>query len=170
MILHQENADDDDLVFIVDDEQVSNYSSPSQVYRVPEILLSATLQESSLERANFEEFNLESLCCSICFEVNTEPRILSCYHVFCRSCLLRLYLTGACDQQQPLIRYIKCPLCRRLVRLRDVRAFSVITDLLSELLENELHRAADRISLAYVDQTTPSPVNERDVDQQNHTN
>ena len=49
----------------------------------------------------------EQLNCSICLDTYTDPKILQCFHVFCRQCLVPL---GVRDQQGQLS--LTCPTCR----------------------------------------------------------
>ena len=50
----------------------------------------------------------EQLNCSICLDTYTDPKILQCFHVFCRRCLVPL---GVRDQQGQLS--LTCPTCRQ---------------------------------------------------------
>ena len=58
-----------------------------------------------VERAKVEE----QLNCSICLDTYTDPKILQCFHVFCRQCLVPL---GVRDQQGQLS--LTCPTCRQV--------------------------------------------------------
>ena len=49
----------------------------------------------------------EELNCSICLDTYTDPKLLQCYHVYCRKCLVKLVVR---DQQGQLI--VSCPICR----------------------------------------------------------
>ena len=51
----------------------------------------------------------EQLNCSICLDTFTDPKILQCFHVFCRQCLVPL---GVRDQQGQLS--LTCPTCRQV--------------------------------------------------------
>ena len=51
----------------------------------------------------------EQLNCSICLDTYTDPKILQCFHVFCRQCLVPL---GVRDQQGQLS--LPCPTCRQV--------------------------------------------------------
>ena len=51
----------------------------------------------------------EQLNCSICLDTYTDPKILQCFHVFCRRCLVPL---GVRDQQGQLS--LTCPTCRQV--------------------------------------------------------
>ena len=50
----------------------------------------------------------EQLNCSICLDTYSDPKILKCFHVFCRQCLVPL---GVRDQQGQLS--LTCPTCRQ---------------------------------------------------------
>ena len=50
----------------------------------------------------------KQLNCSICLDTYTDPKILQCFHVFCRQCLVPL---GVRDQQGQLS--LTCPTCRQ---------------------------------------------------------
>lgn len=47
----------------------------------------------------------EELKCPVCLETYTEPKLLPCFHVFCKKCLAKL--VG--DEDQPVL---NCPICR----------------------------------------------------------
>ena len=51
----------------------------------------------------------EQLNCSICLDTYTDPKILRCFHVFCRRCLVPL---GVRDQKGQLS--LTCPTCRQV--------------------------------------------------------
>ena len=51
----------------------------------------------------------DQLNCSICLDTYTDPKLLQCFHVFCRKCLVPL---GVRDQQGQLT--LSCPTCRRI--------------------------------------------------------
>ena len=51
----------------------------------------------------------EQLNCSICLDTYTDPKILQCFHIFCRQCLVPL---GVRDQQGQLS--LTCPTCRQV--------------------------------------------------------
>ena len=50
----------------------------------------------------------DQLTCAICLEDYKEPKLLQCFHVYCRKCLEWLVLR---DAQGPLS--LRCPSCRR---------------------------------------------------------
>ena len=62
------------------------------------------MAEEGLKRSKVEE----QLNCSICLDTYTDPKILQCFHVFCRQCLVPL---GVRDQQGQLS--LTCPTCRQ---------------------------------------------------------
>ena len=49
------------------------------------------------------------LTCTICFEIFSDPKILSCLHTFCRNCLEKHL-----EKQNETHTSISCPLCRQL--------------------------------------------------------
>ena len=49
----------------------------------------------------------EELNCSICLDIYTDPKLLQCFHAYCRKCLVKLVER---DQQGQLI--LTCPICR----------------------------------------------------------
>ena len=49
--------------------------------------------------------------CGICLDQYNDPKLLSCFHVFCKQCLERLVLQ---EEGQPILR---CPNCRRATTL-----------------------------------------------------
>ncbi|ORU94389.1 MAG: hypothetical protein A6F71_09265 [Cycloclasticus sp. symbiont of Poecilosclerida sp. M] len=51
----------------------------------------------------------EQLKCSVCLDIYTDPKLLQCFHVFCRKCLVPL---GVRDQQGQLS--LTCPTCRKV--------------------------------------------------------
>ena len=63
------------------------------------------MAEKVVERARVEK----QLNCSICLDTYTDPKILQCFHVFCRQCLVPL---GVRDQQGQLS--LTCPTCRQV--------------------------------------------------------
>ena len=49
----------------------------------------------------------DQLNCVICLDIYTDPKLLQCFHVFCRQCLVKLVVR---DQQGQLV--LTCPTCR----------------------------------------------------------
>ena len=49
----------------------------------------------------------DQLNCSVCLDVYTDPKMLHCFHVFCKTCLVRLVFR---DEQGQLV--LSCPNCR----------------------------------------------------------
>ena len=50
----------------------------------------------------------EELNCAICLDTYTDPKLLQCFHVVCRQCLVKLVVR---NQQGQLI--LTCPTCRQ---------------------------------------------------------
>ena len=50
----------------------------------------------------------EQLNCSICLDIYTDPKLLQCFHTYCRKCLIKLVVR---DQQGELS--VTCPTCRQ---------------------------------------------------------
>ena len=51
----------------------------------------------------------DQLNCSICLDVYTNPKMLHCFHVFCKTCLRKLVFR---DEQGQLV--LSCPNCRHI--------------------------------------------------------
>ena len=56
----------------------------------------------------------EQLNCSICLDIFTDPKLLQCFHVYCRQCLVPLVDR---DQQGKL--GLTCPICRQVTPIPD---------------------------------------------------
>ena len=56
----------------------------------------------------------EQLNCSICLDTYTDPKLLQCFHVYCRQCLVPLVDR---DQQGQL--GLSCPTCRQVTPIPD---------------------------------------------------
>ena len=56
----------------------------------------------------------EQLNCSICLDTYTDPKLLQCFHVFCRQCLVPLV-----DRDQRGQLGITCPICRQVTPIPD---------------------------------------------------
>ena len=56
----------------------------------------------------------EQLNCSICLDTYTDPKLLQCFHVYCRQCLVPLVNQ---DQQGRL--GLSCPTCRQVTPIPD---------------------------------------------------
>ena len=50
----------------------------------------------------------EQLNCSICLDIYDDPKLLQCFHIYCRKCLVKLVVR---DQQGDLS--LTCPICRQ---------------------------------------------------------
>jgi hypothetical protein len=56
----------------------------------------------------------DQLNCSICLDTYTDPKLLQCFHVYCKECLVRLVVR---DQKGKLS--LSCPACRRETPVPD---------------------------------------------------
>ena len=54
----------------------------------------------------------DQLTCAICLDAFKDPKLLQCFHVFCKECLKKLEVQ---DQQGQL--FLRCPTCRRSTHL-----------------------------------------------------
>ena len=57
----------------------------------------------------------EQLNCSICLDTYTNPKLLQCFHVYCKECLVRLV---ARDQRGQIS--LSCPKCRQATPVPDL--------------------------------------------------
>ena len=60
-----------------------------------------------------EDAILARLECSMCFELMTDPKQLSCTHTFCQNCLTHLY------QSRRRTNELSCPTCRKNTQLQN---------------------------------------------------
>ena len=56
----------------------------------------------------------EQLRCSVCLDTYTDPKLLQCFHVYCRQCLVKLVVR---NQQGQLS--LPCPICRQDIPIPD---------------------------------------------------
>ena len=56
----------------------------------------------------------EGLNCSVCLGVYTDPKLLQCFHVYCRQCLVPLV-----DRDQHGKLGLTCPICRQITPIPD---------------------------------------------------
>ena len=56
----------------------------------------------------------EQLICSICLDTYTDPKLLQCFHVYCRQCLVPLV-----DRDQQGRLGLTCPTCRQVTPIPD---------------------------------------------------
>ena len=68
--------------------------------------MAAKSQEKALKKLE------DQLTCAICLEAFKDPKLLQCFHVYCKECLDRLVVT---DQQGQVS--VRCPTCRRATLL-----------------------------------------------------
>ena len=67
------------------------------------VVVAAEMAKEALEKVE------ERLNCSICLDTYTDPKLLQCFHVFCRQCLVPLVVR---NQQGRL--GLTCPSCRQV--------------------------------------------------------
>ena len=106
----------------------------------------------AVERARVEE----QLNCSICLDTYTDPKILQCFHVFCRQCLVPL---GVRDQQGQLS--LTCPTCRQVTPIpargvAGLQSAFTINNLL-EILEDSAKELEN--ATATPERATPTDLN-----------
>ena len=63
----------------------------------------------------------DQLTCGICHDSYTEPKLLHCFHVFCKQCLERLVVH---DHQGP---FLHCPICRQSTPLPSTKVSGLPT-------------------------------------------
>ena len=76
----------------------------------------------------------EQLNCSICLDIYIEPKLLQCFHTYCKKCLLKLVVR---DQQGDLS--LTCPTCRQATPVPA----NGVTGLQSAFQTNEFLRIRD---------------------------
>ena len=68
---------------------------------------------SGIMEGDFKRVSAQSLECAICLNVFNEPKILSCSHTFCHTCLKRLLESQLDGKKLP------CPVCRNVTDVPD---------------------------------------------------
>ena len=63
----------------------------------------------SMAESSLTSLTDDFLTCTICFEIFSDPKILSCLHTFCRNCL-----ENHQQKQHEKKRSIQCPVCRQI--------------------------------------------------------
>ena len=76
----------------------------------------------------------EQLNCSICLDIYTDPKLLQCFHTYCRKCLVKLVVR---DEQGNLS--LTCPICRQATPV----PVNGVTGLQSAFQTNEFLRIRD---------------------------
>ena len=82
----------------------------------------------------------ERLKCAICLDSYTDPKLLQCFHVYCRDCLVRLVVRG---QQGQLV--LTCPTCRQVTPIpangvNGLQSAFQVQELLEVLEEHKKHK------------------------------
>ena len=72
------------------------------------LTLTAKMAKEAIEKLE------EQLRCSVCLDTYTDPKLLQCFHVYCRQCLVKLVVQ---DQQGQLS--LPCPICRQDIPIPD---------------------------------------------------
>ena len=85
----------------------------------------------------------DQLNCAICLDIYKDPKLLQCYHVFCRQCLVKLVLR---DQQGLLT--MNCPTCRQVTPIpangvTGLQSAFYINQLLEIVEEHKKENAAE---------------------------
>ncbi|XP_071135986.1 tripartite motif-containing protein 2-like [Mytilus edulis] len=55
----------------------------------------------------------DELICALCLEIYSDPRLLPCYHTFCKTCIEQLVNKG---EEKGKFKFINCPLCRSTIK------------------------------------------------------
>nr|XP_006823672.1 PREDICTED: E3 ubiquitin-protein ligase TRIM56-like [Saccoglossus kowalevskii] len=87
------------------------------------------------------EINEDFLCCVICLERYSDPKILPCHHTFCKKCLVQ-----QAEKQTPQI--LMCPTCNKSVKVpvNDLQSnffMSSLLDKVPEKLESSTPRQCE---------------------------
>ena len=96
---------------------------------LPKLLTEISPNEEEVDTSLLQILNFEGLMCPICMDPFVNPRILSCYHVFCRACLLDVILSSHEHDQ------VVCSVCRKRNRLEDIKIFDMLARLMKEMYE-----------------------------------
>ena len=91
------------------------------------------------EATTFEKLE-ERLKCAVCLESYTDPKLLQCFHVCCRDCLVPLVVR---DQQRQLV--LTCPTCRQVTPIpadgvTGLQSAFQVKELLEVLEEHKKHK------------------------------
>lgn len=68
-----------------------------------------------------EDTCVDDSCCPICLDVLEAPCVLPCTHIYCHECLSSLYQ----NRIQRRIPQLKCPLCRQVCVLSEIKKFAI---------------------------------------------
>ena len=118
--------DRDDLDAVRDeDKEVETFFEEG----LPRSLSDSSTCEEEVDVSLLGTLCFDSLLCPICMDILVKPRILSCFHVFCRTCLLSV-VEASNDRSR-----LPCPLCRQETRTIDVKAFDILARLMKEMYE-----------------------------------
>ena len=68
---------------------------------------------------------VETYNCPICLDIIQRPRLLSCGHVYCRICVLKVIELGVCNT-------IRCPVCRDCSPITKIVIFDLFARSMKE--------------------------------------
>ena len=98
----------------------------------------------------------DQLNCSICLDTYTDPKLLQCYHIYCKKCLVKLVVR---DQQGGQLT-LTCPICRHAtpVPANGVAGLQPAFQInhLLEVVEKHKKAAADSSAIANVERDSTS--------------
>lgn len=102
----------------------------------------------------------EHVQCVICLETYKDPKVLQCHHVFCSSCLSKIFINKQNSQQ--LLQFLDCPTCRKQTPLlsgnvEQLQSAFHMSSLLD--IQNEFSKVEDlSISLEQTESDHPKAV------------
>ena len=122
------------LNFLDVDGLETAHDEDKEVERIFEIPLPRSLTDSStcedeIDCSVLETLRFDSLLCPICMDVIVRPRILSCHHIFCRTCLLGV--VHASNDQSNVV----CAVCRKPTNIVEVKIFNILASLMKEMYD-----------------------------------
>ena len=84
---------------------------------------------------------LKSLECPICKDILKEPKMLKCYHFFCKKCLYSTERArrdlGSTTTHDHEIDSFACGVCRQVTQLRDLANVPMVNHILEEYRRNK---------------------------------
>ena len=96
-------------------------------HSLPKLLTEASEAEENIDPSVLETLRFDSLICPICMDIFVNPRIISCSHVFCRSCLLQVILESHEHA------HVVCCVCRQRTSIFDIKIFDMLARLMNEI-------------------------------------
>ncbi|XP_054980277.1 E3 ubiquitin-protein ligase TRIM38-like [Sorex araneus] len=83
----------------------------------------------------------EEATCFICLELMTEPVIIDCGHIYCRSCILKNLAIQ--KQQSPSGENLECPVCRAQFHRESIRPSKQLGNLIDTIKKMELEHLCE---------------------------